>query len=46
MSFWAEYVLAKEAQGFDRIFILSKIEAKYGAEKRREIEEELLQKGA
>lgn len=45
MSFWAQYVLFKESEGIDRIVILGKIEAKFGQEKRQEIEAELAQEG-
>lgn len=41
MSFWANYVLLKEKQGQDRMVTLQQIEAKFGIEKRQEIEAEL-----
>ncbi|MBB6731883.1 hypothetical protein [Cohnella zeiphila] len=41
MSFWAQYVVAKEEQGVSRADSLAKIEAKYGAEFRASIEAEL-----
>ena len=41
MSFWANYVLLKEKQGQSREVTLRQIEAKYGIEKRQEIEAEL-----
>lgn len=44
-SFWAKYVLFKESEGIDRVFILGKIENKFGLAKRQEIEAELDQEG-
>jgi hypothetical protein len=41
MSFWANYVLLKEAAGQSREVTLDQIEAKYGLAKRQEIESEL-----
>lgn len=41
MSFWANYVVLKEEQGQTRETTLAQIEAKYGIEKRQEIEREL-----
>lgn len=41
MSFWANYVMAKEAQGVAREISLGKIEAKYGIELRQQIEAEI-----
>lgn len=43
MSFWASYVLLKEADGVNRVISLGKIEAKYGADLRQQIETELAQ---
>lgn len=41
MSFWANYVLLKEDQGQNRQTTLAQIEAKFGPEKRQEVEQEL-----
>lgn len=41
MSFWARYVLLKEAAGVPRETTLAMIETKFGAEKKAEIEAEL-----
>lgn len=41
MSFWANYVLLKEKQGQDKETTLQLIGAKYGIQKRQEIEAEL-----
>jgi hypothetical protein len=41
LSFWARYVTLKEEQGQARDVTLQQIEAKYGVEKRQEIEQEL-----
>lgn len=43
MSFWARYVLLKEAQGIAREETLAALEAKYGTAKRQEVEAELPQ---
>lgn len=43
MSFWASYVLLKEAQGVNRDITLGKLEVKYGLELRQQIETELAQ---
>lgn len=45
MSFWAQYVLLKEAAGVNRIVTLVKIEAKIGAQTRQDIETELAKIG-
>ncbi len=41
MSFWARYVLLKEQHGQAREITLQQVEAKFGIEKRQEIETEL-----
>lgn len=43
MSFWAQYVMAKETQGVSRNESLSRIEAKYGKDFRNQVEAELPQ---
>jgi hypothetical protein len=41
LSFWTRYVILKEERGQARDVTLQQIEAKYGVEKRQEIEQEL-----
>ena len=41
LSFWARHVILKEQQGQTRNITLQQIEAKFGLEKRTEIEQEL-----
>ena len=42
LSFWARYVLIKEKYGQEREVTLQQIENRFGKEKRKEIEEELV----